>query len=598
LVLEIVNTGTTDLVHLTAVQVKWSGVHIGGGIYFSANHFPSAGGSHTATPQQGLPGAAESHATTEYDFTLPSGGSPWTAYREDLDGNGTPETILAGFDISLQVGDPLVSTGAFYDGPAAPMLIANDPNDLSGNVVITGYPEEDNSLNNTAGVLHQTTGTLAAGDYTEQNVSGDMGGFYTVEGAEPVGGMSGGGTFLSFDPDGDGSSHSYLIGVVVRGGEHTTPGGVVTGTYAESSSLSPHYAELAAAIESLSGADARTADDFARMVLMSAQSAGSSLTTVNGQFFHEDIFGGVNNDTLLGNGGNDSIFGRDGADTVNGGDGDDTLSGGTGADLFRGFGGGATDRITDFNAGDGDIVDLSSLFSDFSELLAAAAEQGDGSLLITLPAGAGGGSLVMEGTSLSDLTTSNTNLVCFCAGTLIATPDGQRAVEDLGLGDRVQTVEGRSVPVKWIGRQTVMTCFGPAERLMPVRFAAGSLGQGLPHTDLTVTADHGMLVEDVICHAGALVNGVTIHRVPLAEMGETYTVYHIETEGHEIILANGAPAETFIDNVSRRVFDNFAEFEALYGDVPEMEELPYPRAMSVRQVPDWVQRKLLPSKVA
>jgi hypothetical protein len=68
-------------------------------------------------------------------------------------------------------------------------------------------------------------------------------------------------------------------------------------------------------------------------------------------------------------------------------------------------------------------------------------------------------------------------------------------------------------------------------------------------------------------------------------MGETYTVYHIETEEHEIILANGAPAETFIDNVSRRAFDNFAEFEALYGDVPEMEELPYPRAMSARQVP-------------
>jgi hypothetical protein len=75
-------------------------------------------------------------------------------------------------------------------------------------------------------------------------------------------------------------------------------------------------------------------------------------------------------------------------------------------------------------------------------------------------------------------------------------------------------------------------------------------------------------------------------------MGETYTVYHIETEAHEIVLANGAPAETFIDNVSRRVFDNYAEFEALYGDVPEMEELSYPRAMSVRQVPHSVVRKI------
>ena len=153
-------------------------------------------------------------------------------------------------------------------------------------------------------------------------------------------------------------------------------------------------------------------------------------------------------------------------------------------------------------------------------------------------------------------------------------------------------MDGRSVPVKWIGRQTVSTRFGPAERLMPVRFAAGALGQGLPHADLTVTADHGMLVEGVICHAGALVNGGTITRVPLAQMGKTYTVYHVETENHEIILANGAPAETFIDNAGRRAFDNYAEFEALYGEVPEMQELPYPCAMSARQVPDRIRATL------
>jgi hypothetical protein len=189
-------------------------------------------------------------------------------------------------------------------------------------------------------------------------------------------------------------------------------------------------------------------------------------------------------------------------------------------------------------------------------------------------------------------------LFCFVAGTLITSATGDRAVEGLEIGDLIITQDGRRVPVKWIGRQTVSTRFGPAERLMPVRFAAGSLGEGLPHTDLTVTADHGMLVEGVICHAGALVNGTTITRVPLTEMGEQYVVYHIETEAHEIILANGAPAETFIDNVSRRAFDNFAEFDALYGDVPEMDELDYPRAMSARQVPVDIRALLAPSKVA
>ena len=182
--------------------------------------------------------------------------------------------------------------------------------------------------------------------------------------------------------------------------------------------------------------------------------------------------------------------------------------------------------------------------------------------------------------------------LCFAAGTLIATPAGETAVEDLRIGDKILTADARIMPVKWIGRQTVSTRFGPAERLMPVRFAAGSLGDGLPQSDLTVTADHGMLVDGVICQAGALVNGTTITRVPLAQMGETYTVYHIETEEHEIILANGAPAETFIDNVSRRAFDNFAEFGALYGEVPEMEELPYPRAMSARQVPGVIRARL------
>jgi hypothetical protein len=200
-----------------------------------------------------------------------------------------------------------------------------------------------------------------------------------------------------------------------------------------------------------------------------------------------------------------------------------------------------------------------------------------------------------------DLTTDlNTSpaLVCFAAGSLIETPEGETQVELLKAGDLVVTAKGKCVPVKWIGHQTVMTRFGPAERLRLVRFAAGSLGDGLPTADLTVTADHGMLLDGVICHAGALVNGSTITRVPLADMGETYTVYHIETEAHEIILANGAPSETFIDNVSRRVFDNYAEFEALYGDVPEMEELPFPRAMSARQVPEWIRTRLSPACAA
>ena len=123
----------------------------------------------------------------------------------------------------------------------------------------------------------------------------------------------------------------------------------------------------------------------------------------------------------------------------------------------------------------------------------------------------------------------------------------------------------------------------------------------VPHSDLTVTADHAVLVDGVLCEAGALVNGTTIAQVPLSEFGEKYTVYHVETDAHEIVLANGAPAESFVDNVSRQAFDNFDEFEKLYGDPPEMRELPHPRATNVRHLPARIKRRLgisVPAKPA
>lgn len=186
--------------------------------------------------------------------------------------------------------------------------------------------------------------------------------------------------------------------------------------------------------------------------------------------------------------------------------------------------------------------------------------------------------------------------VYFAAGTEIATESGVTLVEELKIGDMVRTFDGRDVAVKWIGRQTVSTKFGPSERLTPVKFSAGALGENLPTKDLIVTADHALLIGDTLCAADALVNGTTIARTH--DLGETFTVYHVETEEHEVILANGVAAETFIDNVARTAFDNFAEFDVLYGDVAEMKELYYPRAMTAHQVPAAIKAALAVEKVA
>ncbi|MEY8841548.1 Hint domain-containing protein [Cribrihabitans sp. XS_ASV171] len=182
--------------------------------------------------------------------------------------------------------------------------------------------------------------------------------------------------------------------------------------------------------------------------------------------------------------------------------------------------------------------------------------------------------------------------ICFAAGTLIATPEGECAVERLEIGDLVTCADGRTVPVKWIGRQTVHKLFTPAERFTPVRVRAGALGDGLPHTDLVLTADHALILDGLAINAGALVNGTSIAWEPMDSLPERVTYYHVETEDHDVILANGAAAETYVDYVQRRVFDNHAEYLDLYGEERTIREMALPRISTARLVPPMLRKRL------
>lgn len=189
------------------------------------------------------------------------------------------------------------------------------------------------------------------------------------------------------------------------------------------------------------------------------------------------------------------------------------------------------------------------------------------------------------------VTQTGTYTMCFTAGTGIATPQGEVAVETLAIGDPILTASGATVPVKWIGRQTVKRLFsGPKTKL--VRIRAGALGDGLPQNDLTVTGDHGMILDGHVINASALVNGGDIDWVAFSDLPEQFTVYHVETEDHDVILANGAPAETFIDYPGRRAFDNFGEYLDLYGCERIIPEMPLPRVSSARHLPVGLARRL------
>lgn len=118
------------------------------------------------------------------------------------------------------------------------------------------------------------------------------------------------------------------------------------------------------------------------------------------------------------------------------------------------------------------------------------------------------------------------------------------------------------------------------------------MGAGLPHTDLVLTADHALILDGFAVTAGALVNGTTITLDPLASLPAQVTYYHVETENHDVILANGAAAETFIDYPGRRVFDNHADYVARYGTERSIAEMPLPRDVAARLVPPAIKERL------
>jgi autotransporter passenger strand-loop-strand repeat protein len=136
-------------------------------------------------------------------------------------------------------------------------------------------------------------------------------------------------------------------------------------------------------------------------------------------------------------------------------------------------------------------------------------------------------------------------VACYRSGTRILTDRGEVAVEILRVGDRVRTVLGGiAAPIIWIGRRDVDCARHPKpDQVWPVRIAAGAFGPGRPHTDLFLSPDHAVYVEDVLIPVHYLINGSTIAQVPV----DRVTYHHIELSEHNVLLAEGLPAESFLD---------------------------------------------------
>ncbi|MDB5314431.1 MAG: hypothetical protein JWO24_275 [Rhodospirillales bacterium] len=145
--------------------------------------------------------------------------------------------------------------------------------------------------------------------------------------------------------------------------------------------------------------------------------------------------------------------------------------------------------------------------------------------------------------------------LCYAAGTRIATRCGEKPIETLRVGDLVLCAAPHPAvqPILWIGCiQAELACHPLPERAWPVLICAGALGPNLPRRDLRVSPDHGIFLEGVLVPAKLLVNGTTI----VQERWWTAITYlHLELPEHAILLAEGLPSESWLDDGRRGAFD-------------------------------------------
>lgn len=139
--------------------------------------------------------------------------------------------------------------------------------------------------------------------------------------------------------------------------------------------------------------------------------------------------------------------------------------------------------------------------------------------------------------------------VCFAPGTLIMTERGEIPVEALRIGDAVHCTHPgfEPRPVVWLGAQRHLPRT-PGQQ--PVRICAGALGPGLPQRDLIVSPAHALVLEGHLVRAELLVNGASIMRDRVREI----TWHHVELDRHAVLLAEGAPAESYLDTGNRHLF--------------------------------------------
>ena len=145
------------------------------------------------------------------------------------------------------------------------------------------------------------------------------------------------------------------------------------------------------------------------------------------------------------------------------------------------------------------------------------------------------------------------DIACFLPGTLIRTDQGEIAVENLKTGDTIVTLSSRTRRLCWIGQGRALATRGQRGAATPVIVRKGALADNVPYQDLRITKGHSLYIDGVLIPVEFLVN----HRSILwDDRAQEVSVFHLELDAHDVLIANGAAAESYRDDGNRWLFSN------------------------------------------
>ena len=154
-------------------------------------------------------------------------------------------------------------------------------------------------------------------------------------------------------------------------------------------------------------------------------------------------------------------------------------------------------------------------------------------------------------------------VACFAAGTRLAMPHAWIEVERLVPGDLLRLADGRTAPVVWLGHRRIDCARHPSpDSVQPVRILPHAFGLGRPNRTLRLSPDHAVFVDGVLIPIRYLLNGSTVAQ----EAARRVSYFHVQLPAHGVLLAEGLPAESYLDTGNRACFANGGTVVLAYPD--------------------------------